>query len=253
MTITKLYSPLTSGEGPGVRLFAMKIDLPMDDSLFEFLQQFVSEERKQRAKRFLRREDACRSIAGEALARYAIGLRERLPLHDFNFTANEYGKPFSDLSCKTQFNISHSGSWVLCAVDGLPVGVDVERIHNVDKDISKRFFSRHEHDALSALSGDAKKERFFDYWTLKESYIKAIGKGLSCPLDAFTILFEKGHIKMEMDQGLSRMFFKQYDLGPDYKCALCASHENFPEEIVFVKAEELTGFLPFSDRGKGRG
>jgi 4'-phosphopantetheinyl transferase len=220
-------------------LFAMKIDLPMDDSLFESLQQLVSEQRKQRAGRFLRREDACRSIAGEALARYGIALMEQVPLSEIRFTTNEQGKPSPCLPCKAQFNISHSGSWVLCAVDGLPVGVDVERIHNVDKDISKRFFSRHEHDALSALSEDGKKERFFEYWTCKESYIKAIGKGLSCPLDAFTILFEKGHIEMEMDRGLPRMFFRQYDLGPGYKCALCASHENMPEEIVYVKVDEL--------------
>ena len=221
-------------------LFAMKIDHPMDDPLFESLQKLVSEERKQKAKRFLRREDACRSIAGEALARYGIGLVEQVPFHEICFTTNKQGKPFPCLPGKTQFNISHSGSWVLCAVDGLPVGVDVERIHVVDVDISKRFFSRQEHDALSVLSGDAKKERFFDYWTCKESYIKAIGKGFSCPLDTFTILFGNDRIKMKMEQDLPRMFFRQYDLGPDYKCALCASHEDLPEEIVFVKAEELT-------------
>jgi 4'-phosphopantetheinyl transferase len=217
----------------------MKIDLPMGDSLFESLQRLVSEQRKQRAKRFLRREDACRSIAGEALARYGIGLREKVPFHEVCFSTNEHGKPSTDLPGKTQFNISHSGSWVLCAVDGLPVGVDVERIHVVDVDISKRFFSRQEHDALSVLSGDAKKERFFDYWTCKESYIKAIGKGFSCPLDTFTILFEKGRIEMKTEKEYPPMFFRQYDLEPDYKCALCASHEDLPEEIVLVKAEEL--------------
>jgi 4'-phosphopantetheinyl transferase len=226
-------------------LYAVHLDFPMTDSLFKALLASVSEERRQRAKRFLRHEDACRSVAGEALARYCIGQREKVPARGIFFTLNEHGKPGVDLPGKTQFNVSHSGSWVVCAVDNGTVGVDVERIHGVDFEISKRFFGPAEHEDLALLSGEAKKERFFDYWTVKESYIKAIGSGLSHPLKSFSIFFKDGRIEMKVEKEMPVMHFKQYDLGQEYKCALCATHEDLPDEIVFVKAEELVSpFLP---------
>jgi 4'-phosphopantetheinyl transferase len=220
-------------------LFAFKIDFPMDNSLFESFLLLVSEERKQRAKRFLRHEDACRGVAGEALARYCIGQRVNVASAEITFVKNEHGKPLVDRQLKTEFNIAHSGTWVLCAIDDQPVGVDVERIHSIDLNISKRFFSAAEHEDLVLLTGENKKSRFFDYWTLKESYIKAIGKGLFCPLNSFTILIRDNRIEMKAEKTLPTMFFKQYDLGPEYKCALCASHAHLPEKIVFVGAEEI--------------
>jgi 4'-phosphopantetheinyl transferase len=222
-------------------LFAVKLDFPMNDSLFESLAAVVSEERRQRAKRFLRREDACRSVVGEALARRCIGQREHVAPHMISFIYNEHEKPAVSLPYKTHFNVSHSGQWVVCAVDDRAVGVDVERIHDIDFEISKRFFSSTEHEDVASNSEAIRKERFFDYWSLKESYIKAIGKGLFCSLGSFTVILKNGRIGMKADDGLPIMFFKQYDIDPGYKCAVCAPHEeDLPEEVVFVKAEELT-------------
>ena len=215
----------------------------MDESLFQVLLELVSEQRKQRAERFLRREDAWRSVLGEALARYCIGQRESISSHEVRFAINEQGKPFTQTPGRTHFNISHSGSWIVCALDERPVGVDVERIHAIEFDIAKRFFSPKEYEDLSCLSGQAREERFFEYWTLKESYIKAIGKGLSCPLSSFTIVLGNGRIAMSVEKQMPLLLFKQYDLGAGYKCALCASHENFPREILRVRPEELTSPL----------
>ena len=120
-------------------LFAVKLDFPMNPSLFESLLCVVSEERRQRVKRFLRHEDACRSVVGEALARRCIGQREKVSPQSISFTYNEHGKPGLALPCTIHFNVSHSGKWVVCAVDDRPIGADVERIHDVDDDISKRF------------------------------------------------------------------------------------------------------------------
>jgi 4'-phosphopantetheinyl transferase len=229
-------------------LVAIHLDLPLDESLFPSLLSLVSEERRQRAKRFLRREDAWRGVVGEALARSCIGRREKCPPKEVRFATGEKGKPFVQVPHKAEFNIAHSGSWVVCALDEGPVGVDVERIHPVDFAIAKRFFSSGEYEALSRLDGEPKTGRFFDYWSLKESYIKAIGKGLSCPLGSFTIIIEKKRISMEAEGELPILFFKQYDLGPDYKCALCASHENFPKAVTHIKIKDLLSPL-FSREG----
>jgi 4'-phosphopantetheinyl transferase len=229
-------------------LFTLHLDFPLDESLFPAFMSLVSEERRQRAGRFLRREDAWRGVLGEALARHCVGLRENRSPSEISFSVGEKGKPFAvgqlgeellEQPIKTEFNIAHSGSWVVCAVDDGSVGVDVERIHAIDLAIAKRFFSPREYECLACLDGEAKINRFFDLWSLKESYIKAIGKGLSCPLDSFTIIFEEKRISMEADGDLPILFFKQYDIGPGYKCALCAYHENFPKEIIRLKPEDL--------------
>jgi 4'-phosphopantetheinyl transferase len=229
-------------------LFCLKLDFPLDESLFPALLALVSEERRQRAGRFLRREDAWRSVLGEALARLCIGLREKCPPHEVRFALGEKEKPFAagrlqdglfNQALKTEFNISHSGEWVVCALDDRPVGIDVERIHAIDFAIAKRFFSAREYEDLTRFTGEAKTGRFFDYWTLKESYIKAIGRGLSCPLGSFTVVFESTRITMNAEGELPLLFFRQYDLGAGYKCALCASHEKFPEELVHIKLSEL--------------
>ncbi len=233
------FRPSLIGEGVRPGLFAVKLDFPMVHSLFESLLGSVSEARRQRADRFLQKEDSCRSVVGEALALWCIGQREHVSKREISFSYNEHGKPGLNLPGKTQFNVSHSGQWVVCAIDDRPIGVDVERIHDVDLDISKRFFSSAENEDLANFKGEAKKERFFEYWSLKESYIKAIGKGLFCSLGSFTVVIGSGLVGMNADPGMPMMFLKQYDIGPSYKCALCAEHDDLPEKIVFVKAEEL--------------
>ena len=211
----------------------------LNSSVYDAFLGFVSAERKRKAARFLRKEDACRCIVGEVLARYCIGQREKVPIDSIAFKTSENGKPYCDLPGKTQFSISHSKSWVVCAIDDQPIGVDVEHVHSVDFKIAERFFSPEEFTGMLNLPETFRKDRFFDLWTLKESYIKAIGKGLSCPLDSFTIIFKRERIALQTKKDLPEMFLKQYDLGPDYKCALCVSRNDFPEKIEIMAPEEL--------------
>jgi 4'-phosphopantetheinyl transferase len=208
-------------------------DLP--PALYESLLGFVSDDRRQRVKKFFRREDACRSIVGEALAKYCVGKAAGVPPDTISFRVDSFGKPHLDLREKEiQFSVSHSGSWVVCAVDEGPVGIDVERVRKYDPDIAKRFYHPNEYTALIALPEHERNDRFFDLWTIKESYIKALGKGLSQALDSFEILFENNAIRMQTQSGNPVMHFKQYDLGSEYKCAVCACHDNFPKEIEIM-------------------
>ena len=75
------------------------------------------------------------------------------------------------------------------------VGIDVEELtRKTDTiELADRFFSLEEATALRGLKREDQTERFFSYWTLKESYIKAIGTGLSMPLDNFSFHLERGH------------------------------------------------------------
>jgi hypothetical protein len=144
-----------SSQEPGncimISFYAVPQSHILNDNVYEGFLGLISPERKLRTGRFFRREDACRSVTGEILARYGIGRKENCALHSISFNYNDHGKPYVDSPPDTHFSISHSGSWTMCAIDNQPIGVDVERIHRVDGGIAQRFFSAFEYSELSKL------------------------------------------------------------------------------------------------------
>ncbi len=114
------------------------------------------------------------------------------------FAYTTYGKPL--LADETgasglRFNLTHSHGLALLAVTrGREIGVDVERIRdNLEGEkLAERFFSPREVAALRSLPPELRREAFFHCWTRKEAYIKAVGKGLSLPLDQFDVTLHPG-------------------------------------------------------------
>ncbi|MBL8113616.1 MAG: 4'-phosphopantetheinyl transferase superfamily protein [Acidobacteria bacterium] len=96
------------------------------------------------------------------------------------FVDGPHGKPA--LPGGPEFNVSHSGDAVLIGVvDGIPIGVDVERVRekpNLDG-IARRFFSAPEAAYLESLAPEARTNAFYRLWTLKEALVKAIGTGIA--------------------------------------------------------------------------
>ena len=94
------------------------------------------------------------------------------------------GKPYLPGYPGLHFNLSHSGPWGVCALSKAPVGVDVELVRPLRYDLARRFFTPGEQ---AWLRGRPEGE-FFRLWTRKESFLKALGKGLTLPLDSFSVL-----------------------------------------------------------------
>lgn len=141
----------------------------------------------------LRSEQAKKcAVAGDMLAREEIARRCGVRKEDIVFQKNEYGKPFAQ-ALRVQFNISHSGDMVLCAVSDDPVGVDVEKVRPVRLKTAKRICTEQE---LRYLFGkqpteedylcddQAVLQRFFEIWCAKEAYFKCIGTGIRAPQTA---------------------------------------------------------------------
>lgn len=100
-------------------------------------------------------------------------------------------------------------------MDNLPVGIDVEQIKPIDIKISERFFSKQEFNKLLGKSYTEREPYFYELWTLQESYIKAVEKGLSIPLDSFTIRINGGNI------------------------TVCSKKNEFPQDINIIDVNEL--------------
>jgi 4'-phosphopantetheinyl transferase len=128
-----------------------------------------------------------RALVRTTLSRYLQGYPK-----DWQYQKNKYGRPElirQPAGINLRFNLSHTDGMIILGItldDDL--GVDVEDIKRDRQliDIADRYFSGLEVDELRSLPESQQQERFFDYWTLKESFIKARGMGLSLPLDQFS-------------------------------------------------------------------
>ncbi|HLP61006.1 MAG TPA: 4'-phosphopantetheinyl transferase superfamily protein [Candidatus Deferrimicrobium sp.] len=226
-----------------IDVYAVDLTGTLDKTTYDHLLRHVSPEKKTRIPRFYREEDRIRGLMAEILARSIIIRKTGLANHEIEFYTNEYGKPFLKNRDDLHFNLSHSGSWVVCAVDNHPIGIDVERIQSIDLDISKNYFSPDEHQDL--LAKEDKFSYFFTLWSLKESYIKIVGKGLSLPLNSFSIKFSgSDNIRIkEEERLLENIYFTQYEIDKDYKMAVCAYRKDFPSNVqvktMYQVAEEF--------------
>lgn len=156
----------------------------------QWAESTLSADESERAARFYFEKDRHRYIFAHACLRDILSRYLQSEPGQMEFSTNNYGKPVLLPNQEVDFNISHSGEYVLIAVArGHRVGVDVEHFRmNLEHDkIARRFFSQAENKEYGAIPHEQKVTAFFNCWTRKEAYIKAHGLGLSLPLDSFDV------------------------------------------------------------------
>ena len=142
----------------------------------------VSLERLEKTARYIHQKDKKLSIGAELLLKYSLN---QIGISNPVFDHDQYGKPFLGNHPLVHFNLSHSEDYVACAVSDSPVGVDIEHIQDAELDIARHYFfgSEYEH-----IQNSPRQERaFFQFWVLKESYMKMTGLGFRMALDEFSI------------------------------------------------------------------
>jgi 4'-phosphopantetheinyl transferase len=183
---------------PGhIHLWLCFYDEVKDYGLLATYRDLLNEEERDQLHRFRFIEDQNRYLITRALVRTILSRYSSIRPENWLFTKDRYGRPKvanADRPTKAiSFSISHTAGLILCGLAcELTLGVDVENFHvrtTAHSEIADRFFSPSEAAALRKLSKNIQPERFFHYWTLKESYIKARGLGLSVPLDCFAFRF----------------------------------------------------------------
>lgn len=209
----------------------------------------VSEHRRERILRFVRKEDRVRSLVGHALARWMLGERTGVRPETIRFGEGAYGKPYWPERPDVYFNVSHSGDWVVAAVDVADVGVDIERIRLPDFRIAERFFAPQEYASLMRLEDEAARtEFFFELWTLKESYVKALGAGLSYPLGRFCVRASGGVVRIDDPSAQTAYYARSYPAPDGYKLAVCGCSGVFAENPEYFGIGE---FLELWNRATG--
>ena len=117
------------------------------------------------------------------------------------------------------------------------MGCDVEEIAPVRDGIAERFFTEKEVRYLNGFKGAQRQEQFFRLWTLKESYMKMTGEGMSLELDRFEFNMD-GQPTIKRDGKPCDCHVKEYEL-PGYKVAVCAEENKFTDTVQYVNATEL--------------
>jgi len=212
-----------------IRWLSFDADAPLDPC---FLAALDDEERMQAAK-FLFAEDRATYIAAHVLKRVTLSSVYPLAAADWRFERSAHGKPFiphSHAASSLSFNLAHTRGFVAVALaHDIMVGIDVERIQigKLDQDLADRLFASTEADATRGLPQPAQVEALYTYWTLKEAFIKAVGLGLSLPLDAFAFTLEPLSISFDesMQEDASQWRFYSSQPAPQISMALAAKCE----------------------------
>lgn len=194
-------------------------------------QVLLSKDEHERAGCFKFARDRGRYVAGRQLLRTLLSAYLKIDLAGVAFQYSPYGKPSLSNGHNAggiRFTVSHSDKMIILAfVREREIGVDVERMHREIgiKEIAGRFFSQAEQVAFAAVPEELKREAFFRCWTRKEAFVKAIGDGLSLPLDQFDVSLLPGQPAQLLGtrpdpEERHRWSMWELNLGADYSAAL---------------------------------
>ena len=232
-----------------------------DDSLWARYDALLSADERARQARLRFAKDQRRHLVTRVLARTVLSRYAAVRPQDWAFAAGAHGRPVISAPSPApalEFNISHSADLVMLGVtSGRTLGIDTESVAARDADIAglDRYFAPQESAALLALPPRERRRRFFELWTLKESYIKARGMGLAIALDAFRFELDgERKLTLRMQPGLNdspqRWRLWQLVLRCDYLVGVCAARAGDAppriavREIVPLAAERIVDITP---------
>lgn len=211
-------------------------------------------------KQLVQEERALSFLMSSVFMQYGISLALGLPITQITYQYNEFGKPMlADLTIeklmkamleesvvtrtmeepilvssttdlnKIDFNLSHSGTYAVLAVSDQPIGIDIEKKRHNRANVAKRCFCDEEYrNIMEAESEEEQDIRFFDYWTMKEAYIKRNGAGLKIPLNSFLIHRKEGELSYTDD-----VYFITSSFGKEqYRVSICSEQREEMNNIA---------------------
>lgn len=164
--------------------------LDCDAELLSQAERILSEEEKERAKRFLVDLPRRRFVLRRSMRRVLLGHLTDLQASEIRFEKPDRSKPrLSGVETTIDFNCSHSGNRGIIVTGTCPLGVDIEALDRPIDHLrfAQRCFTEVEFRDIQLYRGSARRVTFFNCWTGKEAYLKAIGLGLTKKLNSFAV------------------------------------------------------------------
>ncbi|MCR6476680.1 4'-phosphopantetheinyl transferase superfamily protein [Variovorax sp. ZS18.2.2] len=238
-----------------------------DPALDASYRALLTPQELQQKDRFHFARDRHRYLLTRVLVRTILSRYAPVDPHHWRFASGTFGRPRIDDGSAIEetrgldFNLSHTAGLIVLAIArDIELGVDVENIRRpAVLDAVDHFFAPAEARSLGALPAASQPHRFFELWTLKESYIKARGMGLQIPLDSFAFALDNpGDVGFALadPHGNAAWHFQQLQPTPDHMVAVCTSvdarivcHETAPlqwERVVEVRPTRASRIPPLS-------
>ena len=217
-----------------VRLYRLDVSEYADPGLFESAYFSLPVYRRRKIDRIVPEAEKRLSLGAGLLLARAMTDAGLDPDAEPALGAN--GKPFFP-GTGFHYSLSHSGTVALCAVADREVGVDVEQMRETDfLKLARRFFAPEEYELIAAAKPPEENnyelritnyELFFRIWTLKESFIKATGEGMSRPLGSFAVLPGADGIALLVDgKPETGHVFEEISDIPGCRAAICLKEDN---------------------------
>ena len=185
----------------------------------------VSDEKKESIKNKTM-IDSKLSVYSDLFVRYLICNKYHLHNNELRFTKNKYGKPYLLNNQDIFFNISHTNNAFVVALSKEEIGVDIEKIRNINLKMAKRLFTELEQKYI--LSSEHKTKAFFELWTKKEAFIKYTGRNIF-QLPTFSV-FNK-----DIQNLINTIIFHKYIISV---CSIYNSSQN-ASNIIQIRENEL--------------
>jgi 4'-phosphopantetheinyl transferase len=222
----------------------------VSNAVAERFELYLGPDEKDRAARFRFDQHRYSFVIARGVLRILLGHYLKVSPVSIQFKYGSRGKPALVAPAYVDFNVSHSGGLAVFAFTvGCKVGVDVEQIRPLQdmQSIADRFFCTEEAKELMSLTANQRGRCFYLCWTRKEAYIKAIGDGLSAPLDGFRVTLRPGQparfIHHAHDTSSAKAWtLHDLQLAPNYAAALAYCDTERPVALMPIidPAELLT-------------
>lgn len=224
--------------------------LDLENDKMENLIKHISLDRKNKIKKLFKKNDKIQTMIAEILIRTQIINKFNIANKNIYFNENGYGKKRLVNFDKFYFNISHSGKYVVVGISTENIGVDIEEIKEIEyEEIAKNFFTNNEIEYINKNNEKKQLDKFYEIWTLKESYIKNRGQGLSIVLDSFDISIKDENLIEIIDKNLKdNVSFTQIDILNGYKLAICSEKDSSFDIDIINQDKLIDNFLNLLER-----
>jgi len=233
-------------------IYTVNLQHGHDEQTFSQVLEYLPHDVRNKVAKYRLEQDARREMVSAVLKRIIACEINGIGLREADFLRDGFGKPSLKGFPDFHFNVSHAMDWVVCAVSAEgPIGVDIEKMGEAEPEVAQLCFSPQELAEWNEQPGHLRNEFFYELWTLKESYAKAIGKGLSVDFSTFEKVKTGDMIYISHQGAIDLGFYlRSISFDVDYKLAACLSiADRYIDFQNYTLTEIISRFMELIDRG----